>query len=1222
MHNDVLVRNQCWHMHSVAKQIAMALMMRFKNFVWLCLVSVEIFEISLSVSSLEIIVSPDGVNKSSCLSGSKPCSLLFALRYVQQVRKESTVSLQPGNYNLSESFNFTSLNRFHLVGNGTDPGDVEIQCTQDVFISFEKSKRIWLERFTLRGCGHRFHFDEVLCRQPPGSFLFFHAAVLIMNSDNLDLISAVIVDSLGMGLKLCHVGGIVTMNKALFCNNTIPPNMSDKLFDTGFQGGGVNLDFTAEHPMPSTTATVYLFDECKFINNRGGSGITMLLWDDTSNVDITVDTCQFVSNDAPFGGGVFLEYHDVTQLNKLFIANSDFHNNIAKYGGGASRTGIAVTSNESIWGNTIVKTNCRFMNNTAQYGGAVSHFNGFYFPVERNDRRNGIELLNCEFTENRASMGSAIGLAGESPLSYVLESYYREAFQPYHAKIQECNITDNKVTVFEENVIRVGAVYTFSVPITLRGHVRIQGNDATAVVIDSAYLRVFGDGVFCENTGLQGGALALYGDSKLIMMEKSSLYFSRNTAEEKGGAIFVQISGPPVVPFSTTELNTRTCFLGYNNNFDLENVDDWDTNITFDNNKAPLTAGLAFYATTLKGCRKDREPIVKNRAMEWRFVHYNDDNKKLCNISFQISTDPLRIVYDISEWHVAPSEKFNVTVQLRDEKDSLAYGIVRVKINGQTSLTTSSLFLVQNNSQIPHLRLKGHTKSNFSVQLRMASGLTVRSEKQWTTMKPCNPGFYQEDDKECLCMKKNINEGGISDCLNDGKTVYIREGYWAGMVGNQFACYPCPHHFCQTENQTYVASAFKYNKEKMCHGNRNASSVLCGSCKNGYSVSLGKETCVKHCSNNNLWLLVAFFIGTLIGILLILRIDVDIFTVYLNAWLYSYQVILFLQKEGQTFDSFISFIIGVANWRIKGVTTCLFDGMNNLNKLYINYILPVYVLLLLVVLAKIARYIRNCYINRNVFRAFSTLLVLCYTNITMISFHAVHYVSVGGRTVLFVDGDIDFHRDWKKHLPLTIIALLWIIFFVALLPLMLLFTSWFLHRFMFLQNFRAIFDTFQSCFKDEYRWFAGFYFICRIAVLVIAMVVPYSPLKRALLEMLCVVILVVCVYLKPYNDDYQRFNQLDAILLSNLCFFTIFSSAINSEATQPIQHALKPVVEIFAYVPLIYLVILLVVIVWNHCKDAKNVPNRREYESLHGDSSVTETDTASLTPPSVYNAPV
>ncbi|KAK3701732.1 hypothetical protein QZH41_018895 [Actinostola sp. cb2023] len=354
----------------------------------------------------------------------------------------------------------------------------------------------------------------------------------------------------------------------------------------------------------------------------------------------------------------------------------------------------------------------------------------------------------------------------------------------------------------------------------------------------------------------------------------------------------------------------------------------------------------------------------------------------------------------------------------------------------------------------------------------------------------------------------------------------------------------------------------------------------------------------------------------LIFVLFVLKIDLDIFTAYLNAWLYSYQIILHLIKvENEVFDPFISFVIGLANWRFHVTGFCFIPGLTNFYKLGINYILPFYVLFLLFVLSKISRFFPRCYINRNVSHALCNLLVLCYTDITTISFNILHYAHLGGKWVLYFDGNIDFFEDWKTHLPFTILAIVLVIFFVILLPLTLLFTPWFFNRFPYFVRFRLFFDLFQSCFEDQEkdrncRWFAAFYFLCRIWILLMALYLPLGPLKRSILEASCIVILGTCLYLQPYNTSYKWLNTLDAVLLANLCLITVFSSALTSDADTSTIHGLKIFINILAYVPLVYLVGLAVY--YGH-KYVKESQARNKHIRLTDETSTTDDDPRSNT---------
>jgi len=1195
-----------------------------------------------------IVVSQDnGTDNSTCWNEtSVPCKTLnYALKFVTN---STFVLLTSGNYsyNLTEHFNFANLREIGLAGE-EESSFVTVECYQNGSLSFESCENITLRSVLLRGCGG-LHNSTTGSAFKGHQHMPFLSAVFLLKCSDVVVDNCGIVQSPGIGLNMYDVGGNVQISHSWFERNRPIENSSSS--NIAIAGGGVYIEYTyKERNFPSDlnfafdSNSRYIFYNCTFRDNiapnqtfstmisdphgndhipfgRGG-GLSIFVKGVAKHNLIQITHCHFQDNQALWGGGLFIEFQDEVENNTLEVKHCTFINNSVDYAGGAIRSGtLAGSDSKQLLSNQMRYGDCQFINNSAVLGGGVSHNGAFSFLIT-DGRTLHIQFVNCEWRDNAATMGSAIGLAAPTPVNGQQDWTTKWPKFIHTIVLEDCNITNNQIVLTEDKqVIGQGAIYSYSLPIIFKRVVNIDNNNNTAMVIENAVLHFFGNVTFRNNTGGQGGALGLYGTSVLMLMPNSNLNFFNNTAMQQGGAIYVRDSGPPVIAFDTTELNTRPCFVAFNNSNSLDSINEWQTKVVFKGNQALCSGGGdSVYASTLQGCRQTGQSRINNNSLEWPNVfEYQDKNK---NPGEQISTDPVLIRLNDSEWEVSPSQHFNATMELIDEKNSLVLGVVNISIkSGHVSLgTASDLFLIQSDSpRINNLHLRGKKHQKFKVQASTVAGRVVQTVSKAVHLKDCYPGFEQYHNTDmCTCMEGH--DAGIWNCSADSNNVFLKRGYWGGMIGDKFSTYPCPSDYCNFPKHD---SAFQYNIEKICTEGRNGASALCGACKPGYSVNLGDEKCTKGCVNSHLWLLLVFFIVTLLLVLVVLRIELDIFTTYLNAWLYSYQVITFLLQEGQFLDKFISFVIGIANWRVKGVGTCFFAGMTNLEKLGVNYILPSYVLLLLIVLAKVGRCRPACYINRNVSRAFCTLLVLCYTNITMISCNIIHYVPINGRWVLYADGNIEFVRDWKTHLPYTIIACLWFILFVIFVPLVLLFTPWFLKCFPCLNNFRLFFDTFQKCFKDEYRWFAAYYFICRIYILFIALYVPFGPLKRSILEVSSVVIVVICLYLQPYktrprlretnndmnhetdnrtdNEDYKWLNTLDAILLTNMCFIVSFSTGIRSEASSSMQDGLEYTVNCLAYVPLVYLWCLICYTGWKYFCPA-NVDAYQQVEN-EGDS--------------------
>ena len=80
-------------------------------------------------------------------------------------------------------------------------------------------------------------------------------------------------------------------------------------------------------------------------------------------------------------------------------------------------------------------------------------------------------------------------------------------------------------------------------------------NNLTGLCVYHSTLILNGISVFHNNTGIDGGGLAMYGDSYLEFNNNSFLNFTNNKARQRGGAIFVQsttqLSSIPLCFFST-----------------------------------------------------------------------------------------------------------------------------------------------------------------------------------------------------------------------------------------------------------------------------------------------------------------------------------------------------------------------------------------------------------------------------------------------------------------------------------------------------------------------------------------------------------------------------------------------------------------------------------------------------------------------------------------------
>ena len=613
------------------------------------------------------------------------------------------------------------------------------------------------------------------------------------------------------------------------------------------------------------------------------------------------------------------------------------------------------------------------------------------------------------------------------------------------------------------------------------------------------------------------------------------------------------------------------------------------------------------FATTLQYCRRPGENRQRNNVLKWKFIKFDDlPSNSNASLLGKVVTEPVNITTDKKEWEVAPGEHFDATVKLSDEVENVVPGIVNVNIESAHSVKllnpSRSLFL-STEGRITNITLRGENGGIFDVKLNCIGSQLLKKQIHNVTLKNCYAGFYYcSETSSCKCMSRTNTSSakGISHC-EKGKSVYIKEGYWAGTVAGNFVTYLCPPQYCKNSR------VYKYSEGHVCSDSRKPDSILCGQCKQNYTITFGSELCFISCSYWHLLYLLPIGFGFLLVVVIVMLVDLDFFTGYLNAWLYSYQIMDLLTPDGFHFDPFIEFITAFTNVHIEigGQSFCLATGLDDADKLMLMYGIPVYVLIVVAILTwLVGRHPGWCFSRKVLrsspsapFRAVCTILVFCYTDITRVSLLILSPAHVGSKTVLYFYGNLDFFH--KKHIAYGIVAILWIVIFVLPFPLILLFRPYLtrgLRPVLNLNRWGPFFDAFQSCFKNKYRWCASFYFLCRLGILLMHTYIPSGSVKRVVLEGACILILVIFAYLRPYKEardvmlnqgesSYEWIYKSDVALLTTLALITVISSKIDCSCftTKDGKKGLKVAVCVLAYVPLIVLLVLGYRVLRRHC---------------------------------------
>ena len=1170
-----------------------------------------------------------GKDSSPNCTKANPCKTIDKVLNLASAFNSTKIFAVKGNYSMNASHHFERMSSFRLSGNASSREDVQIICTGNVSISFILSENITVEGIKFVKCGG-WHPSSVEWKNYSSrEGARFKTALDFRYCRGLRISDVEISESPGLGANLYDVGGVVEFSNVLLADN----HAQDVNDDVGISlagnttyvhsGGGVNLKlnrygYDTANVTPSQHDSYqhknsYIFTSCQFIRNEAifsnameqidpeaphsaltdGGGLAMYFTGNASNCTVKIEACDFNYNRAMRGGGLLVVIQDNSQENSLQLQNTNFTGNNATLDGGGAKLVHIPDKHKYLRLNHFKVTNCLFIENRAAWGGGTSVYGRTILRKFRKHMHPSVILvhfIHCRWLGNVGSIGAAVETFLQNDNTDLIGPEI-----PFHVCFENDTVFDNNRVVSTEGYLTTGegSVYSVEVPLIFRRNALFTNNNHSALVLDGSTVELHDRLDFINNTGLRGGAMAMYGRSRVVFNRSSILNFERNTCVYKGGALYVQAPGSPLARVNSSIVNVHACFFGYVD--PKADYDDWNTTVIFKDNSAPT--GKSIYATTLNDCGKIDRKKQNNHILNWRFMKFHDHG---VNKTKEVATDPVKIHCRREDWNVAPGESFYPTVVLLDEIGNPVNGIVNVTVSGKSvNLLTSTLFLASATAKIGKVRLSGDKHASFSVRLDCIGNQLVRKTIDNAFLRNCSPGFtYSNETSTCECSSDTREIGrGVSHCYPENQTLFIKEGFWAGILpSGTFFTYFCPVGYCDSSS----SKQYPKDKDQMCNEGRSQSSILCGECRQNHSITFGDETCVPNCKDWDLFYLILIGAIVIVLVIVIMLINVDFFTGYLNAWLYSYQVMDLLTPDELQFDQFIQFVIGLSNFRLHLYKHgfCLAKSLDDADKLMIMYGLPTFVILTVWMLSQLVRRYPQWCLSKRVrapHRAICTIFVLCYTNITTISLKILHPAKLGSETVLFQNGSISFFSG--KHLAYGLVAILIIITFVLPFPLILLFRPFLtkgLRPILNLNHWRPYFDAFQGCLKDQYRWCAAFYFICRLGILLVFTYLPDGLTRRMILQSACVLILVIFSSLRPYKEardvgpeerSYEWINISDVAVLTTLTLISVLSAPVDSsyQAPEDAKRCLKYIVQTLAYGPLIVLVALAFRVLRNRC---------------------------------------
>ena len=766
-----------------------------------------------------------------------------------------------------------------------------------------------------------------------------------------------------------HGGAVCTKNTALSLSGT-----NSFIKNSAGHGGGAiytvdnNLSFIGTKNFINNSAhwkggaiytlgsTVSFKGINNFISNSAGSnGGAIFTYDTILNFS---GANNFIKNSAKHGGAVFT---NDTVL--YFCGTNSFIKNSARHYGGA----VVTTDNTAL---TFIGTNNFISNSAGRNGGAAvigyntaSSFSG-----------------NSNFINNSAYWDGGAINAHNTALSF------------------------NGTNIFINNTSNWigGAIFTKDITLNFSGTSNFINNSASgggAIGTDSNSSLTFNGTIYFTNNGhywegvTAGGGVYLGVKCIFSIFPNTTVYWENNCAT-LGGAIYVQDVSPlsyctPLVQY----IPKQQCFFQLPGQTLSNGI---DVKLVFKNNSADV-AGSVLYGGAIDHCKLTHGLDSYSSGEVFDMLVNNNDTDY--NTNSNISNDPIQICLcennlpNCSKHHVShtayPGETFQVSVVAVGQRNGTVTGTVINNIDRSINYLSDSQYLQETNNTCTKLKYTVFSLSQIvQMGLSAAHGPCIRYYRYTLVIsvklnQTCPPGFnISMSTQSCVCepkLQRYTNSCRIINGLGQITRDSSRQ-FWVGYH-NQFdelILHPyCPFDYCVNDTVVFPLN----NTDTQCAYNR--SGLLCGKCKESYSLVLGTSHC-KQCTNSHLVLLIPFAVMGVALVFLLFVCKLTVAAGMLNGLVFYANIVVVHHTIFLPVESTDAFSIFIAWLNLDfGIETCFYNGMDAYSKTWLQFVFPVYIWSLVGLMILVSHFSRRFarLLGNNPVSVLATLILFSYTKI-------------------------------------------------------------------------------------------------------------------------------------------------------------------------------------------------------------------------------------------------
>ena len=879
--------------------------------------------------------------------------------------------------------------------------------------------------------------------------------------------------------------------------------------------------------------------QCPFYGN-------LFLWNSVKEINLTISNSLFSHNGLQMqsltdtiAGSLFSWNQFQAGILTIFIENTIFSSNgipglyIYDFAIRSSITLVNVTVfNNSNCGLTFLSSS-----NTIQLDISSSDFghntNGALRLELNNPHRSSCHISRTNFTENKgANDGVALYISLTVDETDIILSFCKF----------ESNTGGNSIVY----AAVINRLFNIQGNIYMNSCWLINNTIGSTLHLSQCLLNIYSSSLFQSNSAKRGAAIYFEQNSQVTIDDNATIEFINNTASVYGGAIYADLANCP------------------NHGLVFRSLSDYNT-VSFINNSAGIS-GNSIYFNIPASCDVVRDETSSDSVVyiPYKFTYTQRRDTigpavttspyeiKLCSPADCSVTDNDRSTCLIEgNKMLGQSIDFNASVCDYYNKNAEAVKFRMRCINCgskyQLSMNEILAFNGSSNKFIVQATDATHDiRDSVNITLDISSVLS-HEYRQFNatlslTLSSCYSGFvFDNTSQQCECYKYDKD---IVQCFEDRAD--IKQGYWFGVFSSDSHTVSiCPNSLCNFIHRKETRTGYFILPEIInaeCSPHRRG--PACGECSPGYSLSYDTPDCVSNdkCSTGITVLVVVltvlYWISLIVIVLAVMyHFSKKISLGYLYGIIYFYSIVDIVLVDKLYISDGVFCIVTLLSSAAKLSPQffgklCFVKELDAIDQQFIHYSHLLCVWFIFAVILVVARYCNTVarYINRSIALVTGLLLLLSYTTVASTSLQLLRALQYNDVDEVYVYLSPQMKYFTGRHAVYGSVALVCGLVIVLGLPVLLFVEPFLKKKNITIKKVTPLLNQFQDCYTEKYSWFAAYYLICRLVIMLIVYFAnsDYSNMTYYL-QTACVIITMTHVLIRPYKND--MLNILDTVIL-------------------------------------------------------------------------------------------